>query len=314
MKRLLTYLKLIRKLPGNVQRLLALLDERPEYDLKNPKVLAGKLLAAQHAKLENITDLRDVEFQVFSQWGEDGIIQYLIGRTDIPHKTFVEFGVENYKESNTRFLLVNNNWRGLVMDGSKANTDFIRSDLVSWAHELHAWPVFITRDNINEHLSALLAKGFDKELGLLSIDVDGNDYWIWEAVNVVSPIIVVMEYNSLYGPDATWAIPYQEDFWRLQKGNTILHYGASLSALVSLGEKKGYDFIGCNSAGNNAFFIRSDKNRHFRKLTAREGYVRSHFRELRGADGEWVSGDERRKALKGFRVVNTETGQIETIS
>lgn len=308
------YLKLIRKLPGNVQRVLEILDKDPEYDLKNPKVLTGRLLAAQNAAKERIQDLSEVEFQVFSQWGEDGIIQYLISKIDIPHKTFVEFGVENYKESNTRFLLINNNWRGLVMDGSKANTDFIRNDLVSWAHELYAWPVFITKDNINQHLQALLDKGFDRELGILSIDIDGNDYWVWEAVNVVNPVIMILEYNSLYGPDNPWTIPYQEDFWRLQKGNIILNYGASLSSLVSLGEKKGYDFIGCNSAGNNAFFIRSDKNRQFRKLTAKEGYVRSRFREMRGTDGDWVSGDDRLKALKGCKVFNTETGQIETIS
>src|ERR1700722_4481629 len=90
-------------------------------DLKSPKVNLGQIQARLNTQLEEISSLQDVEFQVFSQWGDDGIIQYLIGNIDIRHKTFIEFGVENYRESNTRFLLINNNWSGLVIDGSKEN-------------------------------------------------------------------------------------------------------------------------------------------------------------------------------------------------
>jgi len=308
------YFKLLRKMPGNIQALKANSEVVPGYDLKNPKVLLGRMLAEMNSKKPTIQNLSEVEFQVFSQWGDDGILQYLISKLDIPQKTFIEFGVENYTESNTRFLLINNNWCGLVMDGSKTNMDYVKNDLISWAHEIYAEAVFITKDNINDQISAFLKKGFSRELGLLSIDIDGNDYWIWDAIDTVDPIIVVAEYNSLFGFDKPYTTPYQEDFYRLQKGNIILNYGASLLSLCDLAEVKGYDFIGCNSAGNNAYFIRRDKNSNmFKKLTAEQGYVKSRFSEMCYPDGSRIMGDERLKQLKGCKVFNTRTKSIESI-
>src|SRR4051812_29874275 len=91
-------------------------------------MLEAKLLIEKIRARETVTAFEDVEFKVFSQWGDDGIIQYLINKIDIPYKTFVEFGVENYTEANTRFLLMNNNWSGLVMDGSEANMNYVKND------------------------------------------------------------------------------------------------------------------------------------------------------------------------------------------
>ena len=126
--------------------------------------------------------LADAEFRVFSQWGEDGIIQHLISRIDVGRKIFIEFGVQNYVESSTRFLLINNNWSGLVIDGGEKYIDYIRNDLIYWQYNLQAECAFITKDNIN----ALISKaGIQGEIGLLSVDLDGNDYWVWEAVDVV---------------------------------------------------------------------------------------------------------------------------------
>ena len=136
----------------------------------------------------------DYEFQVYSQWGEDGLIQYLIDTIIIERPIFVEFGVENYKESNTRFLLVNNNWSGLVIDGSLDNIQSIKKDSIYWRHNLKAECAFITKENINKLIDQ---NGINGDIGLLSIDVDGNDYWIWDAISVVSPRIVVCEYNSI---------------------------------------------------------------------------------------------------------------------
>lgn len=307
------YFKLLRKMPGTVQALKANSETTPGYDLKNPKVLMGKLLAELNAKKEGVQSLSEVEFQVFSQWGDDGILQYMTGKLDIPEKTFVEFGVENYTESNTRFLLVNNNWCGLVMDGSKENMNYVRQDLISWAHEIYAEDVFITKDNINDQISGFLKKGFSQELGLLSIDIDGNDYWIWQAINTVNPVIVVVEYNSLFGFDKPYTTPYQADFYRLQKGNIILNYGSSLLSLCDLAEEKGYDFVGCNSAGNNAYFIRRDKNNLFKKLTPEQGYVKSRFSEMCYPDGRRIMGNDRWAQLKGCKVYNTRTNSIESI-
>lgn len=307
------YLHLLRKAPGTIQEVKQQLRSNIEYDLKNPKVLTGKLLSEINSQKEKVKSFNEVEFQVFSQWGDDGIIQYLIHKIDISNKTFIEFGVENYTESNTRFLLINDNWSGLVMDGSETNIDYIKNDPISWAHELHAWPVFITRENINEQIDRFLKIGYSKEVGLLSIDIDGNDYWIWEAINSIEPIIVVVEYNSLYGHDNAYTNPYQPDFFRLNKDNIILHYGSSLLSLCDLAEVKGYDFVGCNNAGNNAYFIRKDKNSIFKKLTAQEGFIMSKFNEMRNEDGSRIMGKDRFEKLKGRQVYNTRNKRIETI-
>jgi hypothetical protein len=116
-------------------------------------------------------NLKDYEFKVFSQWGEDGIIQYLINILEIKNKTFIEFGVEDFSESNCRFLMMKDDWRGFVIDGSRQNIEKLKKSYYFWKHDLKAIPAFIDRENINELLSK---SDFDCDLGILSIDVDGN--------------------------------------------------------------------------------------------------------------------------------------------
>src|SRR5207302_5091937 len=153
------------------------------------------------------------EFRVFSQFGEDGIIQYLIRRAQIlrPLRSFVEFGVESYVESNTRFLLLNDNWCGLIMDGDAANIDAVKTSALYWRHDLTAKAAFIDRDNVDRLISSA---GFSGEIGLLSIDIDGNDYWVWERVSEVNPVIVVVEYNSVFGQSRGVTVPYDPRFRR----------------------------------------------------------------------------------------------------
>ena len=159
-------------------------------------MIIGKMLANEIRKAGLLENLLDAEFKVFSQWGDDGIIQYLVNQLDIPVKNFIEFGVEDYTEANTRFLLLNNNWSGLVMDCSEENVAYIKNDDIYWKHDLTAICAFVTAENINKTISEA---GFTGEIGLLHIDVDGNDYWIWKAIDIVSPIIAIIEYNSLFG-------------------------------------------------------------------------------------------------------------------
>ena len=123
--------------------------QKINYETQKLLVLNGKLLSELNSR-KNISTLDEVEFQVFSQRGEDGVIQYLINQIDIPNKIFVEFGVETYTESNTRFLLINNNWSGLIIDGSKDNINFIKSDYIYWKYDITAVESFITRNNINK--------------------------------------------------------------------------------------------------------------------------------------------------------------------
>jgi hypothetical protein len=276
------------------------------------KLLEAKSISAQHlANKETILkDLNKAEFKVFSQWGDDGIIQFLIDYLAIEHHTFIEFGVENYLESNTRFLLVNNCWKGLVMDGSENNVNQIKQSNLYWQYQLQAKCAFINKDNINTLISE---HSNQKELGVLVIDVDGNDYWIWEAIDVVQPTIVIVEYNSLFGHERAITIPYQTNFRRTEAHYSNLFYGASLKALQVLATTKNYALVACNKNGNNAFFVRKDQLKGLQELSVKQAYKQASFRESRDQQGKltYLNFDDALQVIKGLSVFNIESGQPE---
>ena len=244
----------------------------------------GRIEARQTAAAK--ASFAEQEFRVFSQWGEDGILAHILRHVKVSRKVFVEFGVETYAEANTRWLVVNDGWSGLVLDGGEDNIAAIRRDPIYWQHNLKAVQAFITRENINSLISE---QGIAGEIGLLSVDIDGVDYWVWEAITVVQPAIVVAEYNSLLGPERAVTVPYDPAFQRAKAHHSHSYYGASLAALVALGRRKGMAFVGSNTAGNNAFFVRRELlGGPLRELTAAEGYVRRGFREARDADGKLI--------------------------
>ena len=294
---------------------MALLDRRMSVLLEAMNVermLAAKAIAMSIRASCEPRRLEDVEFKCYSQFGDDGIIQYLVHMLGIELRTFVEFGVEDYRESNTRFLLLNDNWRGLVIDGSGENVARIKSDPIFWRQDLTAVAAFIDTGNINRLIDEA---GFSGELGILSIDIDGNDYWVWESIETVRPLVVICEYNSVFGPDRAISIPYDPAFFRGDVHHSYLYYGASLPALVKLGKRKGYAFVGSNSAGNNAYFVRSDRLGRISEITAAEGHVSSKFRESRDAEGRfsYLSGSARLEAMRGLPVVDVTTGRVEAL-
>jgi hypothetical protein len=273
------------------------------------KMLTAKIFINQmktHGHYENI---HDVEFKVFSQFGDDGIIQYLIHQLGISTEVFIEFGVQDYFESNTRFLLLNNNWRGLVMDCSGEHIERIKQQDFYWRHELTAVQCWVERDNIND---VIRDHGFAGPLGLLHVDIDGNDYWVWESLNVVEPDIVIMEYNSVFGDRRAITIPYDRAFYRTKAHYSNLYWGASLKALCLLGEKKGYAFVGANSNGNNAYFVKRSRLGKIKPMSVREGYVRSKYRESRDEASRltFVTGDSRLKMIERMPVYDVETGRV----
>ena len=129
-------------------------------------------IEARQLRAVSLPSTQEAEFRVFSQWGEDGIIQWLVHLVPIARRVFVEFGVQDYQEANTRFLLVNDGWSGLIMDGDENYINRIRSSDLYWRYNLKAQSAFVTRENINE---LLLASGMSGDIGLLYIDIDGND-------------------------------------------------------------------------------------------------------------------------------------------
>lgn len=287
-------------------RKMDLVFEEVWNDHKSPKMNLGQLQSALNRQKSSIADLADVEFRVFSQFGDDGIIQYLIDNLPIQNKTFIEFGVENYREANTRFLLINNHWSGLVMDGSADHISHIRRQSVYSFYDLRATQAFITRENIND---LLRRSGFNRHLGILSIDIDGNDYWVWEAIQDYEADIIICEYNALLGFEAQLTVPYRPDFVR-GRSLPFSCYGISLAAAVELARQRGYFFIGCNSAGNNAYFIHAKHRAHspLPETTAREGYRFSSFSESRDAAGAHNRGIDKVLALEGVELWDIQAG------
>jgi hypothetical protein len=271
----------------------------------------GLILSAFN-ETRNSTNLADYEFKVFSQWGEDGIIQYLSKAIEIKHRTFIEFGVENFMEANCRFLLMKDNWSGYVIDASSSNISMLKNSYFYWKYQIDAADAFVTKDNINE----LLAKScFDEDVGILSIDIDGNDYFILEAINTVRPRILICEYNAVFGARKI-SVPYEPDFSRNRKHYSNLYWGASLAAMTFLANRKGYSLVGSNTSGCNAFFVRNDLlNEKVKVLTAEQAFFSSTIRQSRYKNGNlsYLGGADRLKAIRGLRVVNVETEAIEEL-
>lgn len=258
--------------------------------------------------------LEDIEFKVFSQFGEDGILQYLVRSIGTHPTSFVEIGTGDYRESNTRFLVQNNNWRGLVIDGGQAHVDFVLGTGMAWRHDVEPVSAFVTRENIND---LIRDNGFTGEIGVLSIDVDGNDYWLWEAVEVVKPAIVVMEYNALFGADAAISVPYDPTFVNSEAHYSQLYFGASVGAFVHLANQRGYRFVGCSSNGANSFFVRDDVAGDLPSLTSAEGYRESRFLTSRNPDGTMSrmrSVADRIDLIGALPVVDVSTGQTVTVA
>lgn len=248
------------------------------YEIEKIKLQNG-LILFENSQLKQSSKIIDYEFQVFSQWGEDGIISYLVNNLDIENNFFIEFGVENYLESNTRFLLKKFNWSGLVIDSSQKNIDYIKKDKIYWQYNIKALCEFISRENINK---IFLENVSQKNIGLLSIDIDGNDYWVWKAISSIDPSIVIIEYNSIFGSSKKYTVPYNKNFERNKAHYSNLYYGASLPALVKLGKEKGYALVTCNSAGNNAFFVKENLlNEKVKELSIKEAFQERKFRESR---------------------------------
>ena len=276
--------------------------------LTNIELALGRIESRQNSCIDS-QNINDYEFKVSSQWGEDGIIQHLVKSIEIKNKVFFEFGVEKYTESNTRFLLQNNHWKGLVIDGSDENISYIKNDPIYWKNNLKAECAFITKDNINQLITK---NGINGDIGILSVDIDGNDYWIWKAIDCISPRIVICEYNSHFGDTYKVSIPYDNNFVREKKHHSNIYYGASISALDFLAKKKGYSLVGSNLAGNNVFFVRNDLMTDTKALTPKEAYRVAQFREARDESGSLTFNDIKfnLKLISNLELINVETEEL----
>jgi hypothetical protein len=190
------------------------------------------------------------EYRVFSQNGEDGVLAELLRRVGVGERWFVEFGIETGVEGNCVFLADVMGWSGLFME-PREDAALLLERKYAANPAVHTARALVTPEKVEQLFAAA---GVPRELDVLSIDVDGNDYWIWRALKSYSPRIVVIEYNAQWPLHARWVQPYDPE--RVWQGTD--NYGASLGALRSLGESKGYRFVHSELTGNNAFFVRED--------------------------------------------------------
>ncbi len=213
-------------------------------------------LIANHKNATSAAWLGKHEYQAFSQNGEDGIIAEIFTRIGTTNKKFVECGVSDGLECNTTALLLQG-WTGCWVE---QDATFLKTIAEKFAPQianksLTVLPTFLTAENMQ---STLRKAGVPEEFDFLSIDVDGNDYWLWKALDTHKPRVVCIEYNAVYRPGMEWIVAYDPHF----RWNGSRYYGASLESLVKLAEAKGYVLVGCDITGNNAFFVRSDVAEH----------------------------------------------------
>ena len=221
---------------------------------------------------KNNFNINKFGIKIYSQNDEDGIILYIFKHIGIKTKKFVEIGVENGTECNTTNLLKNFNWKGIQIEGSKKLYNDAKIQLKKVLEKkiknLKLLNIFVTKKNINQ----ILKKNCGKEIDLLSVDVDGNDFWIWKAINCVKPRLVIIEYNSFFGSNISATIKYNSKFiWNHR--NNKSYYGASLKALEKLGKQKKYILVGVDKNGVNAFFVRNDLAKNINLKSKKTGDV-----------------------------------------
>ena len=251
-------------------------------EIEKELILKAKNLSIKNQKKKKIKNLSEIEFQVFSQWGEDGIIDWIINKFPNIPKSFLEIGTQDYKESNTRFLLINKNWDGFLIEGDDNEVKKVKSQRIYWKHKLTIKSEFVTKENINSVVKKL---NVPKKIGLLSLDIDGVDYWVLKKLSVLEPSIIICEYNSLYGLNKPITVPYKTDFDRSKEHYSNLYYGASIQAFIELMKSKQYFLLGTNSAGNNAFFMKNKFLKEANKAIVEKKIFISKFRESRNKNG-----------------------------
>jgi hypothetical protein len=190
-------------------------------------------------------------YRVYSQADEDGILHEIFRRVGEGGKTFVELGAGSGLENNTLFLLIQG-WRGVWIEGSERRVAAAKKHLGDAISEkrLQVVQQFLTAPKIDETLRKLAPP----EVDLLSIDLDGNDYYVLEAIRCVRPRVIVAEYNAKFPPDVRWVMEYNE----AHRWDSTDYFGSSLKALEELLSGRGYALAGCNLLGSNAFFVRAD--------------------------------------------------------
>jgi hypothetical protein len=207
------------------------------------------------AKKGTPISLSNKGFRVFSQFEEDGILLAIFGAIGDTNRTFIDIGSGDGINSNCANLAINFGWNGLFIDGDEKNIkkglQFYKSHPDTLLFPPKFKQAFIQRENINELIKN---EGFSGEVDLVSIDLDGNDYWIWDALNVISPRVLIIETHIEFGLNSI-VVPYDKDYF--YPGKHPDYHGASPVAMKKLANKKGYRLVGANNYGFNTIYVKN---------------------------------------------------------
>jgi hypothetical protein len=200
-------------------------------------------------------DLSDTGFRVYSQFEEDGILLYVFAVIGAEYKTFIDIGAGDGINSNCANLAVNFGWRGLFVDGNPLNIQRGKQYYSANPDTVLYPPTFVEAFVQAENINQLIQQnGFAGGVDLMSIDIDGNDYWIWDSLTVVQPRVVVIETHIEFGLNSI-VVPYDKDY--RYPGKHPDYHGASPVAMEKLARKKGYRLIGANHYGFNTFYVKN---------------------------------------------------------
>jgi len=276
----------------------------------------GKVqISLNRNKYHEVEDLIETEVKIFSQNGEDGIIDYLVHKLKVDKKNFIEIGVGNYRESNTRFLYNRYHPKGLIIDYIDDMKKKVTKHVNFWKGDLRICNQKIDADNILD----ILNKNCDYEIDFFSIDIDSIDYWIIKKLKNDISKIFVAEYNPVFGAELEVTVPNISGFERSKYHYSYLCYGMSLKALINLMDQKGYYFIGTNLQKINAFFILKEfkKEVFFKniKIKSLDNYTNSNIRDSRDINNNlnFLSGNNKFKEIEDCEVINLKDNKNELV-
>jgi len=281
------------------------------------KALIGKsILISKRKNYLNFENINDAEEKIFSQNGEDGIIDYVLETLDIKDPKFIEIGVEDYIESNTRLLYHIRNSQGLIID-QNIDVNKLSKNLDLWKGRIKVIKEAVGPNNINE----IVRKNyFNKNLDLFSIDIDGLDFWVIKELPKNFSKICVAEYNPLFGSELEITVPNIKNFDRTDYHYSNLCWGVSLKGLINIMKEKNFIFLGVNNLKNNAFFINKNYQNLFKKIilginSKLENYVNHDFKESRDKRGKLtnLSSEEQLKEIKDCQVVDIKKSLVEEV-
>lgn len=266
---------------------------------------------------KSVTNIQDTELKIFSQNGEDGIIDYLLNQLSlIPNSVnFIEIGVGDYWESNTRFLYNSFHPKGLIIDRIDNMELRVKKNINIWKGDLRICNKKIDSENIIETLNNYC----DFEIDVFSIDIDSIDYWIIDKLKKNISKIFIAEYNPVFGPDLNVTVPDISGFDRTKYHYSNLCYGMSLKALIKLMKKKGYYFVGTNLQKINAFFISEKFNKEdfFEKIIIKDlkFYTDSNIRDSRDKkyNLNFLTGENKIKEIRDCEVINLENENYKLV-